>query len=159
MEYLHLLRNYLFYSFRLMPLPGEEILCPICMDPPENAVECVECHNFFCEKCVKQQNSCPLCKAQPLKIQINVALRRLVERMRVPCEFCNTPNPKGEVQTHKKNCPKRPRTCSIGNCQFSSNNEAQAISHFTASHKDFIWDHFENFQNTGNVIIFNWYLF
>ncbi len=93
-----------------MSLPEGEIQCPICMEPQENAVECVKCKNNFCEKCAKQIKTCPTCKSCPFTKRINEAFRRLVERLRVPCEFCTLPVPKGELRIHMKNCEKRPKS-------------------------------------------------
>ena len=135
-----------------MSLPEGEIQCPICMEPPENAVECLKCKNYFCEKCVKQQKSCPTCKSTPFKTQINEALRRVIERLRVPCEYCNRTFPKGELQIHMKNCEKRPKKCSVGKCQFSAQNKEDAVAHFGKDHKDFIWDNFQNFPMIGKII-------
>ena len=134
-----------------MALPAGEIQCPICMEPPENAVECAQCHNFFCEKCVNQLlvKCCPTCKLQPFKTQINVAIRRVVERLLVPCDFCGQIIPKGEMQIHLKNCAKKPKKCSVGNCLFVTNQEAEALTHFVIAHKEFILDNFESFPKPG----------
>ena len=135
-----------------MSLPEGEIQCPICMEPPEKAVECLKCNNFFCENCVKREVFCPTCKAQPFRTQVNVAIRRIIERLRVPCEYCNKNFPQGEIQLHMKNCEIGAKKCSIRNCHFKTCKRQDAIEHLTNDHKDFIWDNFDCFPERGNSL-------
>jgi len=54
-------RPQMFSYFAAASLSDDRWSCPICLDIFEDAVEVPCCNNLFCEKCIKQSRTCPLC--------------------------------------------------------------------------------------------------
>jgi len=109
---------------------NEEIFtCMICSNIFIKPVYCKSCKNSFCLECYKdlidfnnKQNKdafCPLCKKQPLEVEPNDEMERLIRQMIVMCKKCNLSfNSFEEYAKHNNFCKKL--TCKICNLQFNN---------------------------------------
>ena len=87
-----------------MALPESDLECPICFELPKKAVDCNCCHNIYCEQCAFKYKMCPTCKLSPFKFSDNVPVRRMIDRIRVRCKYCNDVVPRGEQEMHMRYC-------------------------------------------------------
>ena len=82
-----------------MKIGEDTITCPICSEIYEDPVECINCHNNFCKKCVDKLKEtsirhntsfdCPLCKEE-LKYQKNIQFEMFFNQMHFICSKCKT---------------------------------------------------------------------
>ena len=93
-----------------MSLPEEELCCPICIDLPCDAVETTCCHQLFCKSCLQaaQSSSCPHCRHDPFDYNDSVFIRRLIDRIRVHCDYCGNEIIRSCLLSHMKVCTMNP---------------------------------------------------
>mmetsp|Transcript_24174 Transcript_24174/g.37168 ORF Transcript_24174/g.37168 Transcript_24174/m.37168 type:complete len:311 (+) Transcript_24174:3485-4417(+) len=94
-------------NFAARTLSDDRWTCPICLDIYRNAVETPCCHNLFCEECIKQTPSCPLCKRRiEGQLHPNIPIRRLVNDLSVTCsnEGCSKVVKIGDIDRHLEAC-------------------------------------------------------
>ncbi len=107
-------------------------ICQICSNYFEDPVECLDCHNNFCKKCVEEMKEscskngnhffCPLCRTNPFKYQKNIQFKFILDQIEYECSKCNK-RIKGikNYKEHKKKCENIYK-CSI--CELTFNEEA-----------------------------------
>lgn len=98
-----------FTYFSASSLADDRWICPICLDVYQDAVETPCCHNLFCEKCIGNTRSCPLCNMRMGSLKPNIPIRRLILELQIKC-----PN---------QNCKKNIKRCDLDRhmeaCQFT----------------------------------------
>jgi len=117
-----------------MKIGEDTITCPICTLIFDDPVECINCHNNFCRRCVEKIKEtsvkhnknfeCPLCKKE-FKYQKNTQFELIFNQMHLICPKCQTSiigynNYKNHV------CQKY--SCKI--CELILNNEEKLFEHF-----------------------------
>lgn len=109
-----------FSYFAASSLSDDRWLCPICLDIFEDAVETPCCHNLFCERCIKQTTSCPLCNLRIVgQLRPNIPIRRLVHELSINCpnEDCGQISKIGDIDKHLSRCKYTPVPCpNSGEC-------------------------------------------
>jgi len=94
----------------------KELECPICLDPLEQPVEHIACHNMFCYKCLNGIEQCPLCCKQIYenelqKITVNY-INNILNEITVKCLQCEKIIKRIDFLQHiEENCAK---LCHIG---------------------------------------------
>lgn len=82
--------------------------CPICLDMIENAMETPCCHNIFCEGCIVQTDTCPICTSHYLGRDLlpNIPMRRLINELVIKCynEDCEVECTKANMDKHLESC-------------------------------------------------------
>ena len=79
-----------FTYFSAQSLADDRWICPICLDIFNDAVETPCCNNLFCEKCIKNTRSCPLCNMRIVgALKPNIPIRRLVLELQTKCPNVN----------------------------------------------------------------------
>ena len=136
-----------------MALPVEEFRCPICWGTVEKAVVCTTCDQQFCESCTDLLDKCPTCRAVPFRTAPNAALRKLVDRVRVKCHFCDRDTPRCELAVHEANCPRRPRRCGAAGCDFSTSDVKAGLTHLATAHEAALWDEFEGAFKWSTILL------
>ena len=127
--------------------------CPICIEPCVDAVECMSCHNIFCEPCTKKlqptnslsssSSSCPICRSNEPRYTVSHIARRLINLLPVQCSYCQEQMTRQNLKGHEAICPKLPITCSI--CSLSMEKD-KCFSHLLA-------DHTMEIQNNLSIIL------
>lgn len=103
--------------------------CKVCFVVAVNAVHCLQCTQFLCERHATEVHDCPFCHAAPFKVEIDYTLRRLVDQLPIDCRFCQQGFRKGDLNFHESYCPKRPRNCGVNGCGFQSVYKEEAFLH------------------------------
>ena len=132
-----------------MSLPARALECPVCFEVVQNAVSCAHCHKIICEVHGTELKECPQCRAAPFKTVMEFGLRCVMDDLPFPCTFCKSPIRKGDLNVHEANCPKRPRHCGAGGCQFASDDMEEALHHFIQSHGQVFWENFTEATAAG----------
>ena len=117
-----------------MKIGEDTITCPICTLIFDDPVECINCHNNFCRKCVEKIKEtsikhnknfeCPLCK-KGFKYQKNNQFELIFNQMHLICSKCQT-TIIGYNNYKKHVCQKY--SCKI--CELILNNEEKLLEHF-----------------------------
>lgn len=142
-----------------MSLPARAFECPICFLPLTNPMSCIECGYVLCEEHVAGILECPVCKEKPFRAQVERVVRRMMNEVPYPCQHCKSPIPKGNLEVHEANCPKRPRHCGIAGCNFKSGESAEALRHLIDAHGQSIWDNWTDVTAAGIKIYYDEYYF
>ena len=112
-----------------MHLPPRAFECPICFLVLTNPVSCSRCGKMLCERHVADLRECPFCKDTPFKTQVERGVRQLLDELPYPCKYCKSAIPKGNLDVHEVNCPKRLRHCGVAGCEFESCESTDALRH------------------------------
>ena len=134
-------------------LPASAFECSVCSDVVENAVSCVKCHNFICAKHLKQLTKCPFCRAEPFVAHEDHSTRRFVEQLPVACPHCKKKVMMGGLEAHQKDCSRRPRSCGVENCQFSTSDIKEGLQHLIDAHGTSIWENFDQLSKSGTEVL------
>ena len=103
-----------FTYFSASSLSDDRWICPICLDIFQDAVETPCCHNLFCEPCIKNTRSCPLCNMRIIgSLKPNIPIRRLVMELSVQCPNtqCNKKIKRCDQERHLEICEYTPVEC------------------------------------------------
>ena len=134
-------------------LPLTTMECKVCFELVENAVHCVQCQQFLCERHVAEVNDCPFCNAVPFQVEIDHSIRRLVDQLLDECQFCGRRIPKGDLNVHMKHCPQLPRNCSVSTCRFQTGIKEEALRHLTEAHGELLWENYSKLTASGKVLV------
>lgn len=96
-----------------------ELKCSICNDPFLSPVNCVECGQTFCDRCIRlwsiHDSSCPLCRRMKTIFLpvISRVVHNQLDRLPVRCSLCQEENiERSNFRAHLTiACPKRMATC------------------------------------------------
>ena len=109
--------------------------CGICLDFASNAVETVCCHQLFCQDCLADISSCPICR-KSLKIVASHAIRRIIGKISKPCNFCKEMIENSNWESHLQVCEERNNfNCIFSNCSFKGYKK-DVLEHITSTHED-----------------------
>jgi hypothetical protein len=128
----------------------DNLECPICLDISENAVECSQCAQIFCEKCTIGLKKCAMCRNESGFKTSNFA-RKLINNLPAECDQCNTKLTRIELKSHI--CPNRIIKC--GFCDYSGNKK-EIITHTGNKHIDNIIDTFSNAPLNKKDVLVLW---
>ena len=145
-----------------MSLPARAFECPICFLVLKNPMSCVRCGKILCEEHVVALQECPFCKEKPFRTQVERGVRQLLDEVPYPCRFCNSPIPKGNLDVHEANCPKRSRRCGVTGCEFLSCEQADALRHMIDVHGEIIWENYTDATAAGmksSYVMLNFHIF
>ena len=135
-----------------MSLPTCAFECPICSQPFKNPMSCGGCGYILCEEHVDGIPECPNCKEKPFRAQVERGVRRLMNLVPYPCRHCNSSIPKGDLDVHEANCPKRQRHCGGSGCEFKSCEPTEALRHLLDSHGQVIWENYTDATAAGMIL-------
>lgn len=96
-----------FTYFSAKSLSDDRWVCPICLDIFVDAVETPCCNNLFCERCILQTQSCPLCNSRIIgALKPNIPIRRLVLELSIKCpnELCDKVIRRCDIEKHNTVC-------------------------------------------------------
>lgn len=62
-------------------------------------------------------------------MEINHALRRLVDELPIECQFCLQSIKKGDINVHENHCPERQQNSGINECAFQRGPKEEALRH------------------------------
>lgn len=131
-------------------MPSATLECRVCFEVVKNAVHCLRCKHFLCERHAKEVRVCPFCREAPFEVEINHALRRLVDELPVGCQFCRQPIKKGDLNVHVNHCPQKPRNCGVNRCGFQTGQKEEALRHVMETHGDVLWENYSRLTAAGN---------
>lgn len=134
-----------------LPVSTSLFECRVCYELVENAVHCLQCKHFLCERHTNEVYDCPFCRAAPFKVEIDHTARRLVDELPVECQFCRQQIKKGDFSVHVNHCPQRPRNCGVNECGFQTGNKEEALRHLIDSHGDIFWESYNRLTAAGNM--------
>ena len=83
-------------------------ICPICQGIIISPIQCTECQNCFCSKCLENwikkngKNSCPFKCGSP-KFKSSKMLSNILSNIKLKCKQCNEEIPYLEFQKHYQN--------------------------------------------------------
>lgn len=116
----------------------ELITCPICDNLVWNIIDCAQCGNLFCKKCItdsiaKVSDSCPLCRQAPFKWSGSKALKKLFLNIKLKCpnKSCDEKIEYCEYMNHLKSCKFRKCHCINEGCPYENtlNNQKEMEEH------------------------------
>ena len=110
-------------------------------------MHCVKCGQFLCNRHVYSLTNCPFCRAAPLKVQENQALRRLVGQIPKRCPNCTLSIRNGDLAVHMNHC--RSHSCGANRCEFRSDDKETALRHVIELHGDSLWQKYTRFTAAG----------
>ena len=113
---------------------ASEYDCVICFDVCLKAVESICCGVLFCKKCANGIKQCPSCRKDGLEIFPSRAIRRLIGRTKVPCQFCGMSVQRDSVADHLDVCKRSPLKCAARGCEFSGVMH-EILEHVVDAHK------------------------
>lgn len=124
-----------------MDINNSYLICPICLNISENAVESNCCGNIFCHKCIIQQNKCPLCRHTDFKYSPNITIRKIINDILIECknDKCNFKTTIKNMKEHYKECKYNIYKCNI--CNFEDSRK-KLLDHIILSHKEEILNNF-----------------
>ena len=103
------------------------VICQICSNYFDEPVECLNCHNNFCQNCIDEikevTSICPYCRAS-IKYQKNTQLQLILDQIEVVCSICNE-RIKG-IKNYKKHGKYKSFKCLICELTF---NEKEFLEH------------------------------
>ena len=102
----------------LLILPHESLTCSICYDILDHPVECKNCHNLFCQNCIKDYLTtkdkyrrlffCPLCRNKKNNFQENSEVNNILNQYKISgkkiCNKCNNVFDENKIQMHYDKC-------------------------------------------------------
>ena len=112
----------------------KDLVCGICLDLASDAVETLCCHQLFCEPCLVGVADCPMCR-KSLNTNPSIVIRRIIGKMKEPCDFCSAMIERFDMKMHEKSCPERKCSCISLNCQFSGC-KSDVLQHLITEHGD-----------------------
>jgi len=112
---------------------AESLSCPICLELCQDAVECTQCHNVYCNECSSSlaESRCAICRAKS-QFSVSFVARRLINTSPANCQHCNSAMAKGDLKDHLKRCDKAPLECPL--CSEKLKKE-ESLNHLVASHR------------------------
>jgi hypothetical protein len=121
--------------------PYENLKCSICLEYARKAVDCTKCENIFCQQCVRDVKTCPLC-VQPVSFKESIFARKLISSISIECpNKCNESIKMGVLDEHlSTHCPNKVYKCN--QCAFLSY-KVQFVQHILEQHKDNLIQTFE----------------
>jgi hypothetical protein len=122
------------------------LICSICLNFSEKAVESSCCGNVFCYNCIILQNKCPLCRYTNITFNPNMTIRRIINDIPIICKNkeCNFKTTIGNINNHYKECKYNLYKCSI--CNFEDNKNI-FFEHILSSHRKEILNKFISNNN------------
>lgn len=76
--------DYRRFLATLDELQSLDLICPVCTDVVQNAVQRTECGHVFCRACIATSASpCPICRNPSVEISPIKSVERAVNRMQV----------------------------------------------------------------------------
>jgi len=121
-----------------MDSTNDYLICPVCLEYAEDAVENTCCHAIFCEACIQSLagKPCPSCRESQIISTPSTLARRMIGVMQIDCPLgCPTKVPRSEIKSHIKTCPNKEYICSVPNCQFKGK-KTEFLEHVNSSHQD-----------------------
>lgn len=119
---------------------SEELLCSICFEIAEKAVETSCCHHIFCEACLNKisKSACPMCRSR-FKIQISHTARRIIDNnhTRYPTMHCDIDITRLNSPEHEPISQYQLFVCPKAECSFYGDSAAY-LHHLTCIHADAI---------------------
>jgi hypothetical protein len=102
----------------LLILPIESLTCSICYDVLEHPFECNNCHNLFCQNCIKdylntkdkyrRKYFCPLCRNKRNNFSENVGVDNILSEFQITgkkiCNKCNNVFDEDKYKSHINKC-------------------------------------------------------
>lgn len=146
------------FTYENLDKIDDELLCVICTDPFRSPVNCIDCGQTFCEKCIreasKERDSCPICRKRNVNYPpvISRALRNQLDRLLVQCSLCGEKNiQRGNFPDHLSiQCPKQLVPCP-DKCRWEGCRENLSEHLVQCRTKGFSWSKFWSFFQVGNV--------
>jgi hypothetical protein len=119
----------------------DHLKCTICLETALEASESSCCHNIYCESCLTisktKNNHCPTCRQTSFEILPSHLGRRLINTILTNCPYkCDAKITIGDLEAHKKNCPKRIFGCSDIGCEDFKGDHKGYLEHIIAKHAD-----------------------
>ena len=66
-----------------------DVACIICYEIKAYPFSCMKCGQVLCSGCVKKVTECPVCSAPKNSINPNMAVKKIIAGLTVPCkELC-----------------------------------------------------------------------
>ena len=140
-----------FGGLHLKDLP-HDIMCCICLEPAKNAMETTCCAHLLCADCTAGIHKCPLCRVAECEFRDSVAMRRVINNMKVICDFCNVSTTLSCLSEHKFSCPEQEHTCHYSNCGITLKRAAM-LSHLITEHGAETLQHNANAANDCEKVI------
>ncbi len=103
--------------------------CLLCSNIVKEPLQCGECENLFCEKCISNHlenyNSCPNCKDEPFKqIKLSKFIKLQLEELEFNCPFdCGEKLGYYELENHRIACVNLENFYKCNLCQTFLNHE------------------------------------
>ena len=102
----------------LLVLPHESLTCSICYDILEHPIECNNCHNLFCQNCIKDYLEtkdkyrrlyyCPLCRNKRKNFSENNDINNILNEFKITgkkiCNKCNNVFDDDNYKSHINKC-------------------------------------------------------
>ena len=102
----------------LLILPHESLTCSICYEILDHPVECKNCHNLFCQDCIKDYLTsrdkyrrlffCPLCRNKKNNFEENSEVNNILNQYKISgkkiCNKCNNVFDENKIQSHYEKC-------------------------------------------------------
>ena len=102
----------------LLILPIESLTCSICYDILEHPFECNNCHNLFCQNCIKdylntkdkyrRKYFCPLCRNKKNSFSENAGVNNILSEFLITgkkvCNKCNNVFDEDKFKSHINKC-------------------------------------------------------
>lgn len=123
-------------------LPVTTLECKVCFEVADNAVHCLRCKQFLCQRHVIEVHVCPFSRSAPFNVEIDHTLHRLVDQLPIDCQFCRQCIIKGNLNAHLNHCPQRPRNCGVNGYGFQSGHKEEALRHVMEAHGETLWDNY-----------------
>jgi hypothetical protein len=123
----------------LLILPQESLTCSICFDILDHPVECNNCHNLFCQSCIKDYITskdkyrrlffCPLCRNKKNNFKENQEVNNILNEYKISgkkiCNKCKNIFDSNKIQMHYDKC-----WIKCIKCHKIFNNDEKFLEHF-----------------------------
>ncbi len=90
-------------------------ICPICLDYSENPVNSSCCEAIYCKDCVKDIQTCSMCRSKCV-FKESLFAKRLINAIEVSCD-CGYKCTRGDLNEHQNKCETALISCPIAKCE------------------------------------------
>ena len=120
--------------FQSVMMNIEDFNCTICLHLCEDAVEASCCGCLFCANCTSGLTECPSCRKTPFQTAVVLSVRKVIGRVEISCDWCQSAVQKSNLTDHKRICHMRQYQCVAEACQFEGL-KADLLQHFITTHE------------------------
>lgn len=112
----------------------DSLVCGICLDYCNDAMETSCCHKLYCNRCIMQIDSkCPICRKK-CHYTRSIVAQRMINSLPIECPYCKNKFARDQIENHKLHgCSDAIVICPICKTESKSN---EILNHIISVHQN-----------------------